>query len=682
MGKLTRKYNIKDFLSWIVEATEFQQLWHKESFEDYAFRDGAQWSAQDKLMMMEKDINPITANRIFPIINLIYGHNTLIQEDIVAKGRTQDDAESSQVMTEAISFVLDQCEGKSKIREADFEAIVAGFGYLKVDTLSDPRREKVTVKHRPWYSLGWDPYGDPWLSVDSCRYCFYSDWVDLEDLIAAFPKKEMEIRNQFDNMTSGVSGITRGTYRTTLDTVDAVEDIKHSLTGSQWANSLRNRVRPVELYYRVNEEATFCTMFNGAVYELNDSLSKKDQYKILKECIGHQKVVVPKVRLAQIIGEEILEDIPSPHGHDQYPFVPMFAYLDRFNMPFGVPRQVKEQQMEINKRRSVALALLDDRTAYIEDGAVDDINEAYEQINSRRGLVEVNPDKLDRIKIDEHADLATAQVDMMRISESEMKEITGANDESLGYETKVMSGTALSKKQQQTSTIISPLSKNLARSKRRLGELIIAEVQSNWDGPRVMRVTDRVTGADRFVEINQPLKDENGNMIVKNNISQGRYDSVVSSQPLTDTARERHVEMLFSAIEKSPPEIAPTLISMALELSDLPAKEMLLARINAVLGTDPIEFSLSKDEQEQRRFEKQQAIEAKQNQDAEFEKRERILELDEREAKIKELYANIEEKLAAANQKQGKAETDQFQLGYRLQADIMKQREARPPLTP
>jgi len=60
----------------------------------------------------------------------------------------------------------------------------------------------------------------------------------------------------------------------------------------------------------------------------------------------------------------------------------------------------------------------------------------------------------------------------------------------------------------------------------------------------------------------------------------------VSEAPATDTVREQHLNMLIEWVKKSPPEIIPYLMNAAMELSNLPNKEQLMARIRPILGIE------------------------------------------------------------------------------------------------
>jgi hypothetical protein len=677
-GGKAKPATIETLKSWVLETTETHNIWHKEAWTDCAFYDGCHWSEKDKQVMADKDINPITANRIFPVVNLVLGYAANNPSDIVAKGRTQLDNEIGQVMSEGIRYVIDQCDGRAKIRDAFKDQIVPGFGYLKVDRQDDPRREKVTIRKFPWYTFGWDPYGDNWLDPQQCRFCFHYDWKDLDAIIAAWPEKESEIEAEFSRM--GDASLRRTTF-TTLDIGSQVESHRNQLRGGGWADPLRRRVRPVEMYYAVDAPGLFAVLPDSRVFEVRDDMPINEQYNLLMSAEQTIKATVKKIRLANFLGDLILDDIESPHGHDQYPYVPLYSYLDRFGMPYGVPRQLKEQNMEVNKRRSMALALLYAKRMTYEKGALEDPNRAFAEMNARLGMIEVNDGFIEKVKIDDLSALAAPQVDLMRASEQEIKEIAGANDEALGYKTPAMSGAALDRKQQQSGTMTATLHGNLERSQRRLGELVIAEIQANWTHTKVLRITDRMTGADRFVELNKAITDEGGNVIkIRNNVANGRFDCEIGKKPLSDTVREQNAELLFNAIQKAPPEAIPELLSMAFELSDMPQKEILLGRLRRVLGVEEIDPLLSKDEQEAIAQKQKDAMAEKANADAQYDTSVKELDLQEREAKIQKQFADIEAKMVELRTKERELAGREYAEGFRMQQEIMKQRETRKPV--
>lgn len=593
------KPTIKTLLAWVDEAMIGHSAWRKDAWEDAEFKDGIHWTQADYDRLINKGINPITVNRIFPVLNLVHGNYIRNQRDIIAKGRTKQDHEISQVMSEAIMYVIDQNEGTAIQRSAFESEISVGYGALYVGFNSDPRKEKVLVREIPWYSFWWDPYATPWIKTHNCRYAFTAEWKDIEDVKMAFPDKAKEIDEQF----SSLSDSTQDSYL--FDIGAEIEDFKSSLSSGRWVNTDRKRVRPVEMWYTVVEPGWFAVMPDGRVFDM-DKYSILEQVQLAKSAQELQKAHVKKMYVTTFLGELVLQDTITPFPHDEYPYTPYVGYLDRFNFPYGIPRQIKEQNMEVNKRRSMGLALINSRRTTVEEGAAEDINVVHDEANRLDSFIVVKKGRIDSVRIDDMAALAAPQVSMMQQSEQEIKEIVGANDESMGLDSPAQSGIALERKRLMSSTMTLSLLENAYRSQKNLGERILSLIQSSWTEQKVMRVIDRLSGVEKFVEVNKRVFDEStGAITITNDLTQGRFDLVVTTKELTDTMREKNLDLLFSAINKAPPEAVAPLLNVAFEISDIPEKERILAQIREATGLPPSEDDLTTDQR--REIQKAQA---------------------------------------------------------------------------
>lgn len=668
-SRITIKPTIDTFLTWAYDAISQHNVWHKESWEDVEFRDGLQWAQADKEKLINKGINPLTVNRIFPILNLIHGNYIRSQKDIIAKGRTKEDSELAQVASESIAYVIDQNGGTALQREAFENAILSGFGCIYTGFNSDPRKENILLRSFPWYSVWWDPYASPWFSADTCRYVFTAEWKDIEDLKMFFPKKAKEIDETCKEITAAPqSGLVPSS---TLDDVGAsIENYKRFLSTGQWVNTERRRVRPIEMWYTVIEPTWFAIMPDGQVFDI-DLYPVEEQYKIVTASKELQQAYVKKMHVVTFIGNLILQDTVSPFPHSEYPFTPFIGYLDRFNFPFGVPRQIKEQNMEVNKRRSMALALISSRRTTVESDAAEDLNTVQAEANRMDGFIVMKKGKLQAIDIQEMSALATPQIEMMRQSEIEIKEIVGASDESLGYDSPAQSGVSLDKKKQFSNTMTLSLMENAYRSQKMLGEKVLALIQGSWNGEKVMRVIDRLSGVEKFVEINKRVYDESGAITVKNDITQGRFDLIISTKDITDTMREKNMDLLFSAINKAPAEAVAPLLNVAFELSDIPEKDRILDKIRLATGQQ-VDEDLTADQRKQQmaqiaqqQAQKAQKAEAQQDMMTEVEAR-------KKEAEINKLNAEGQAKLIEANATKQQADQDGFAKGHEIATNLLE----------
>jgi hypothetical protein len=670
------KPDIKQFKQWVEEAQLASQEWRGESWIDASFYDGQQWSTTDYQKAVDAGVNPLTINRIFPTINLILGSQVINKYDISAIGRTQEDAEISQVMTEGVKFVMDQWDGEYLITQAFKDSVIPGFGCLSPCFSTDPRYEKVKIAYRDWKEIWWDPFASPWFDSTHCRYVFYQRWMDLSDLMALFPNKADELDNQFSESAGSSKSYSGSIFD---DEAMLVEEKRRIYSSAGWIESRRRRVRPVEMWYTIFEKAWFATYDNGNVYELLDKMPAVEQYQLIS---GAQEVVgatVRKMRVATFLGDIVCQDTPSPYHHTMYPFVPFIAYTDRYMFPYGVPRQLRDQNIEVNKRRSMALTLLNARRVITEENVVssnEELQELYREANKPDGFLVVAEGKMDKIKIVEQAQLAPGQVSLLEQSEREIEQISGANAEMAGYASNVLSGEAIQKRQNSGSTIISPLFDNLRRSIKILGTQINSLIQQSWNGEKVLRVTDRLSGAERFVMLNKKIYDDrSGTYIIENNITQGKYDIVITDTPSTDTVREKNMELIIEWVKKSPPEIIPHLMNIAFELSNIPNKDLLLARIRPLLGLQPGEEDLTPLQVKQKvlaELEAKQAEEQKlkNDQDAQIQ-----LTLERLDLENKKLQAEIAKILTLAKSEKDRVDTGKAKLdleGYKAGFDIQE----------
>lgn len=592
-----QKPDILTLNDWVYEAISGHREWRKMSWEDVEMKDGAQWTQQEWDDAKNAGIDPLTVNRIFPIWSLIRGVYAKNRTDIVAKGRTHKDGEASQTMTEAIRYVLDQNDGRLNEARAFDDMISAGFGCLSVGLEPDPRKtHKIKVDYRDWKDIWWDTFSDPWMYPNQCRYVFHKPWMDLINLCALFPDKEKDIRAKYAD-TSGMVQHMRGSNHYD-DEAYMIEERRRMLSATNWVNAKRQRVSPCEMWYTTYEKASFAIFMDGRVVEFKIGKTPPlDMMALAKNAVEIVTAKAHKMNVCTFIGDLEISNRKTPHGHDEYPFVPFIGYMDRFAQPYGIPRQIKGQNKEINKRRSMILAMLKSRRAILEEGIVDspsDLQTLHEEVQKLDGWVVVKDGKMDKIQIIENMDRANIQQNVLTQSESEIQEISGGNAESAGYGSNITSKVGQDVKIERSSMMLSPLMENLAISQKRLGELIMNGVQNKWKKPMYLRVTDRDMNTDRFMIINEQIRNQStGQIEVKNDITQGRFDVVVAEAVPTDTVREQYLNLVIEWVKKSPPEVIPQLMNVAFELSNLPNKEQLLAKLKPILGIDPEEENLS-----------------------------------------------------------------------------------------
>lgn len=602
--KMTLEEKVKQANAWVAEDKYVSGVWRAQAWRDCEMADGldAMWTQDDWDDAINSGIDPMSFNRIFPVIQYIMGSEIINKFNSVAKARTHKDSEMSEVMTESLAYIRDQSDGNFLISQAFGDAIISGFGCLSPCLNPDPREEKVSIDRRPWTEIGWDPFSSIWWSPKYTKYVYHQRWMDIDNLIMAFEKKEKEILDKYADLSAGANTTASGNSYM-YDFADEVEGYLQTLAPCEWADTTRKRIRPVEMWYPQIEKATFCLFDDGRAIEMKDSMSAFDKVKLIQACQEIVNTPVKKMRTMTFVDNLVLQDRETPYPHDLFPFIPFVGYLDRYGFPYGVPRQIRTINEDINKRRSVAKALLTKRRIKMEKGIVDDAEEMDQLImeaNKIDGAIVVNNGKLDKVIIDDQIQMEQAQIGLLIQDENEIREISGANAESLAYKSNVTSGVAQEKKIEQAATIHAPLFHNHRRSIKLLNEQLSVNAQGFWKGPKVLRITDRMTGRDRFITINEEIEQITGIKEIKNNITQGRFDIIISEAQQTDTIREQNLNLIIEWVKKSPPEVIPVLMNMAFEMSNLPNKDILIEKIKPLLGQDPRDEDMSPEQLKQR----------------------------------------------------------------------------------
>lgn len=646
---------IHTFLTWLKETEEFFRHARQESWRDAEMYDGVQWTAyQAEALQDLLGMQALTINRTFPTLNLLLGMQRMNRHDIVAKGRTHKDIDLSPIASEAIKYIGDQNEGERKITEAFKDQLIPGFGLIEVLKNPDPREETVKWAKRQWSSFWWDHHGNPWLDTDVTRYCFLKRWLDIENVIMGFPEHKKDLMHRRTLAEDYPNVWPTSTH---LDEYEEELEGRRQLYSSHWVDTTRNRIQVVQMWYTVMEEILFSVFEDGTAKEVSEKLPFNQQYELITAGREVVTAVVPKMRVATFTGDLLLQDIRTPHHHDYFPFVPFVGYVDRFGRPFGVPRQIRDMDIEVNKRRTTALAKLNSKRVLVEEDAHDDLDELRREASRPDAMIVLAKGALNegKIQIDGDSEDLRGQIELLRDSEREIHETAGALQTAMGYETNVTTGVAIKEKTQNAAPMTAALFDNLRISKKRLGWLTLSTIKQTWTGPKLLRVTDRFRGGERLVKLNERVE-KGGVVEVKNNIAEGKFDIVVTDDIKSDVLREKYAEILIESTKRAAPEAVPMIIDVAFELLDLPGKDILLSRLRDAFGLEmpPDYFEMSKDEVAQMLQQKKQA---EAQQEAEVQK----TEMEKLKLQNEEILAKIERFLAQAAKDKaeiGKTEVD------------------------
>jgi hypothetical protein len=559
---------IRLFKKWHKEAKDTSADWRDESLEDSRFYHGGrgQWKQID-IDTLEKESRPVLSiNRIKPTIDLQKGIEIRSRTDISARPRGAEDAGKADAITSGFKYIQDQNNADHKISDVFFDGLKAGIGWVEICENEDPREEEIAVNYLDWKKVGWDPYARDIL-LDDARYVYKEKWVDLDIAQATWPDKADEISAMLEDSRSEQGENSQHTR--------ILPDQYASDKQVSYIDSTRRRVLLVQMYYKKSETAIFLKFKSGDVREIPEGVLKANS-----DMIAHPSIIkvikkpVEKIYSCIFTGELMLEvESPLKYQHNRYPIVPFICYMNEDGHPYGMIRNMKDPQREINKNRSQYSHIITTRRVFFETGALKDPLNAKKEISRPDAWVELNPGALNMNKFQFSQDVVVARehFEIMREAKQELQEVSGAVEEQMGQETNARSGIAIEARQRQGATVNTEPFDNLRLMKRRMGELMLGMMRQYWDYEKVIRITDEQTGADKFVTFNQGGQ---------NTIAQGRYDIVVSDHPETDTTRNWMSRTLADFATRMPPDIALPIMQVSLEMTDIPNKDKVMQKIS------------------------------------------------------------------------------------------------------
>jgi len=573
--------------AWLKESRDAFARARRETDRDAEYYDpGGQWSASERQILKDRKQPALESNRIKPVLDLVLGTETRSRVDYKAKPRTGQHVEDANIVTHLMKHVMDQNEGEFQCSDAFKDQSKVGFGWVEVCKESNPLKDPIKIAWEDRHFVHWDPHAKEYDRNDG-KYLIREKWMDEEDAIAFMPEFKEAFRQATlkDHDQEGFAM----PYEQTGDDVDPHGSVfdweEKPIRESDWIDKDRKRLRFLEVQYKVPVKVMFLEdLATGDVEEFEPQNPIHVQ-KLTLFLMGQdpnlsiENKTIRKVRIAIVAGPNVLQDKWSIYRHNRWTLVPFWGFLtDKKREPYGLIRERRDPQDEINKRRSKVLHILNSRQVYADQDAVEDWDEAREQLSLPDGIVKLKEGK--RFEVNTDINIADAQVLLMQEAKEEIN--FGIPLELMGQQTNAQSGKAIGLRQSQGNTILAPIFDNYRRSRELVGQILWSCIQQFYTKPRVIRVIDRdAPEGFQFITINEQvtLGDKS---YIRNDISKAKVDIEIDEQAFHATIREAILEQMMELAVKLPPEISLSLLDLIVGYSDVPGKDEMVRRIQQI----------------------------------------------------------------------------------------------------
>lgn len=527
-GTETPDATLASLVQWVESAEDEGTAMRERSERDRDYYDGRQITDEEAAILRKRNQPVIAFNLVKGKVDYLLGLEKNQRTDPKAFPRNPDDEESAHAATDAIRYVCD-LNSMPMIASAVWEnMVVEGAGGCEVVAEQNPAGEiDVVLRHVPWDRMIWDPYSRRHDFSDA-KFKGEVLWMDEAEVLSRWPDADRIVALSYDRVSMSSAWDDRPRW-------------------SVWADANRKRVRIARLYWRTAEDDwQYATFTRGGYLD---------------------------------------EPQPSPfvdeHGRPSCPYEFQSAYINRDNWRYGVVRDLIDPQDEINLRHRKAVHLLSVRQVVAEQGAVQDVDKARQELAKPDGYLEVAPGM--RFEIQQTGDLSAGQAQLLQEAKSVFQAL-GPNAAMLGKQGNSASGRAIALSQQGGAMEVGAILDLHRDWRKRVYRAIWNRVKQFWTAEKWVRVTDDERNV-RFVGLNKQtiqLDPMTGQpvYVVENDVSRMFVDIVVEEGADIATLQVEEFQALADLASKGFP-IPPDLL---IEASNLRSKGKILERLRGAEG--------------------------------------------------------------------------------------------------
>ena len=529
------------------------------ALEDMKFAynvDNGQWPA-DIRAKRQADSRPcLTSNKLRKFIAVIA--NKERENRIVAKVRPVDD-KSDPATAKALQDIIRNIEYLSTADEiytkAGEHALACGFGYWRILTdyaseTSFDQEIKIAPIENP-FSVYMDPQEE---------FCFVRDVMTLEEFKRDYPKAtpanfsggkiEEEMKLWYDAKSVHIAEYFQKEYRT--KTIAEVKD--------------NGVIRIIELSKdRTEEDLT------------------AEAIKVLRT----RQVRSYKIMWYKITGNEILEKEEWPGKH--IPIVEVEG--DKINVggktyKRSLIRDAKDPQSMYNfwlTAMTEKVALAPKAPFLVTPGEIKGYEEEWKRANTDNlPYLRFNPMGQRTPQRQQPAQVDAGAMSMLQIADGDIMDVIGMSEASLGEKSNERTGRAIFARQQRSDLGAFLFPDNLRRAIVKTGRILIDLTPKIYDTHRIERIIGEDGQPDTTVEVNKPAVGKDGESILENDLSVGKYDVQADIRQYS-SRRQETVEMLIQAMQYAP-SVAPFFVDLIFKYLDAPGADEIAGRLKEALA--------------------------------------------------------------------------------------------------
>ncbi len=613
-------------------AWEYDRENREDGFTDLRFAAGDQWPAAIRNERESAGRPVLTINRlpqfIYQVANDIRTNPPGIKIVPATEGQDDEAEKLADIYSGMIRSIEYASGGPHLYATAGMHAIACGWGSWRVDTryVSDDVFDQEIIMRpiRHPFAVMWDPAAIMPSREDG-------DWCQVTQLMHVDVFREKYPKAAVASWDQPIPG-------------------NDPEAGLFWRSG--NFIRLIEYWRKVAKKKKLAMFGGGEVIDIT-KLKHNERVQLaaeLGEPVLERDVEAKQVKSSLLSAVDILEDESDWAGQ----FIPIITTiggeipLDTKVVRFGLIRFARDPQQLYNYARSAAaeaIALAPKSPYLLTTNMIKRHVEMWNTHNTtQRPYLVYDPDK------DQPAgpmrlhppETPEAFFREQQISVEDMKATTGIYDASLGARGNETSGVAINARDRQGDTATAHFMGNLIASMVHCGRVLVDLIPHIYDTERVIKTIGEDETED-FIPINHLIMSDNGEPVLLNDLSQGKYEVRPRTGPSYTTKRLEAADSMLQ-FAQAVPGAAAIISDLVAKNMDWPGADEIAERLKRtipphILGEDP-DGKQSPEQQQQ----KQMAAMA-----AQLEEIKVKLQIADAKAKIDKTNADVEKVKADAD---------------------------------
>lgn len=563
------------------DAWNFDRLNREEAEIDLKFRAGDQWPKSVREEREASGRPVLTVDKLGAILNQVI--NDIKQNAPSIKARPVDD-KSDPDLAKVFSGIIRQIEEQSGARyvysRAADHCISCGIGHFRIltqymdDSAFDQEILMETIPNP--LAVVWDPA---------------SIKADKSDAMYCFVIEKMQRKAFEDKYPDAV-----------VTSVGVSFDVDSELVYSS-----SDEVLISEYWEKVPAKKMLAMFEGGQTLDITD-LSQENLFA-LPPIVMQREVDTFKVQQYLVTGNDILEG-PNEWAGKHIPIVSVVG--NEFPMGNGIVRTgmiraARDSQQMYNYMRTAAMEAIAQapKTPWlVTKDMIKKHKSLWDVANKTPSpylVYDVDPAAPGAApKRERPADPPSALWQEGALASDDMKATTGIYDASLGNRSNETSGKAIMARQREGDVANYHFTDNLTRALEHAGRILIDLIPKIYDTQRVVRILGE-DDTEEFTHINTTAINVDGEPVIMNDLSTGRFDVKVATGPSYTTKRIEAAESMMQFIQAVPGagQVAGDLIAKSM---DWPGSEVLAERLRKMVPPQLLE---SEDGQQQQQPQQQ-----------------------------------------------------------------------------